>query len=366
MGMRRGFWVAAISTTVFLCLRYDTGYDWPDYKMVYEAAPSFLDMISEGVFAYSNMFQKEPLFLLLISVLKLISRDYQLLIAVISIIEVYCFSIFLRRFSLDQTFVFAATISWLLFTLYMSTLRQGLAVSMFFLFFIAYFERRWVAATVWGILAVMFQYSAIGYFVLFFASFYLRSTRLTKSVFLLCWLLAIGGLDLSRQFLSLFLNIGISFIDAKLAYYLYELNQEVNAFDRVYAIFYPILIYLVIFHFDEQDESELDPAIRVIRGLSLAYLFIMVFFLEFPLIRNRLQYLVLPMNYLLLIHAFSNKGRFIKAVFFSGMLAVHLVYFALFLGKQSSAPFVPFQSYLTHIVTGEPGDGEQRYESILP
>ena len=127
---------SSIIVIIFLSLRFETGYDWPAYQQVFNATPSVFNAGLNGIFEIADSESKEPLFVFFISLLKEFGAEFQLLIVICAVLQISAFAKFLNMLKENSATVFAISMTWLLFTLYMSTLRQGLAVSFFLMFMI--------------------------------------------------------------------------------------------------------------------------------------------------------------------------------------------------------------------------------------
>ncbi len=354
--------VLSIVTVVFLGLRFETGYDWPDYKNLFELTPSITTATMKEIFEISASELKEPLFVFFVSLLKEFGSEFQILVVICAVIQVCVFSGFLVFLKERPATVFAFSISWLIFTLYMSTLRQGLAVS-FFLMFMVYMEVGNKKTAVFMLItSALFQYSAIAYLAVYIASKYVRYNKALIGLFVVLVFASLAGVDFSVGFLEVVSKGGIEMVNTKITYYLNEASIRANLVEKIYTFLFSIGMFWVLYFVRP---SELDTTlIKRMYGMSLIFCVVGIFFYDFPLLRNRVQYLVLPFCYFFVVRYLArvrlNQRVFLFGVFF----IINLLYFYLFIDKPSSVPFVPYQNYLVHVVTGEVGTGFDRYNAL--
>lgn len=361
-GARRSFPLLGMVTFLFLALRFETGYDWPDYKHLYELTPSIFDGSFRDILDVANSELKEPLFVLLIGVLKALGGDFQSLIVFCAAVQVFGFCLFIALLTDRPVLVFVLSVSWLIFTLYMSTLRQGLAVTLFMGFMVLMDRRRLVLATLVGLVGLMFQYSSIAYFLIYFVARFTKSNRVVLFIFAFVALVALLGVDFSQTILEFLGGFGPGIVNEKIDYYLNTAEIRANSFDKAYTFLFSTAVFLLLYFFPPAEKEA--RLVKVMHGMALLYCIIAVFFYDFPLLRNRVQYLVLPFCYFFVARIIYGMNLRCRSGVYTALVLINGFYFYLFLDKASSAPFVPYQDFLTHVSTGDYGDGLNRYEQL--
>lgn len=120
-----------IILTVFLCLRYGQGTDFPAYELVYELAPSKLKLHS-GIYS-SNTVSVEYGWWILNNVFKSLGFSFSGFIFVLSLVEMVLIERFVRKVGYARYKVLILLLAYptVYFTYMFSALRQGLVVSIF-------------------------------------------------------------------------------------------------------------------------------------------------------------------------------------------------------------------------------------------
>lgn len=347
---------------VFLSLRFETGFDWPAYQQVFNVTPPLFDAGLNDIFEVASIESKEPFFVLFVSLLKGFGAEFQALIAVCAIFQISVFVRFLSQLKENSATIFALSISWLLFTLYMSTLRQGLAVSFFLMFMIFMEKKRRNSATFFLAIGLLFQYSSLVYFLMYLVADYVRWNKKLVFLCLILIILALLGVDSSVAVLNLISMAGFEMINSKIDWYVNGYAIPTNAFELFYNIFFSGMTLLILYL--TQPSSEDGVLVKKMYGMSLIFCVMGLLFYNFPLLRNRVQYLVLPFCYFFIVRYMVGHRLIYRCLIYTLLFLMHALYFGMFLEKQSSIPFVPYQNYFIHMITGNPGDGAARYDLL--
>lgn len=358
---RSGFyWFSIIVLFLFISLRYETGYDWPAYKELFEYIPGFLRW--EEIAQVSALFSMEPLFIFFVSILKCVTQEFQVLIIIVALIEVYGLHRFLALYNSKSSFIIAIIGTWLLFTLYFSVLRQGLVVSLFLLFYVNYVYGYRKKAFLFLLISLGVHLSSILYYAMFFMS----GIRIQRSIFAF---LFVGSLSMSffSKNISYYLfdmvsGLNIPIVSEKSDWYAHERDFKVNAFDVFYVYSYGIIMggfLYKVWHIFEK------TFFRRLLFFSAALIFVQFLFLDYPVMRNRVQYIAFLMQFILIIHYFSVKIIHIRVPVFACIFVAFFSYYLLFLNKSSSLPFVPYQDFINYGVLGKESDGLERVKQTI-
>lgn len=150
----------------FVSFRFETGFDWPVYKAIFEAFQSQFT-VTQLIF-YQFVYSQEAGFLLLTGIFASFLPNYEAFQALVSLV----FLVSIWRLSLtvgvkNVAMVFALVFSYLLLTVGFSTVRQSLAIAVFNFGLIAVLSsRRWLGAFLFA-LSVTIQVSASIYIAAF-------------------------------------------------------------------------------------------------------------------------------------------------------------------------------------------------------
>jgi hypothetical protein len=339
----------------FISLRYETGYDWPVYKKVFDNIRGMVTWteLTEACKTYSM----EPLFLLMVSLLKSITDDFQILIIFVYIIEVYALHKFLKIFYCGRALTIAVIGTWLLFSLYFSVLRQGLAVSFFLLFYVSNFYRNNLKAFLFFLFSITTQFSSIIYYLLFFCTKYhfTKKSFLTLAIF--SFVFSFFSAPISNLIFEAISRLNIPVLSAKTEWYAHGRIVHTNTFDLVYVYIYGgVFSYFLYKVWPIYNNTLYHPLLI----FSSVFIFIQFFFIDYPLLRNRIQYVAFLMQFLIFIDYFYKKTFTERLIVFSSLMIVFFGYFSLFLIKESSLPLIPYQDYIRYGMLNKQSDGLER------
>lgn len=360
--VRRLTYFLGFVAIIFLSLRFETGYDWPAYQQLFNLTPSIYEADVNDIFEVASIELKEPFFVLFISLLKGLGGGFQFLLVVCALFQIVVFVKYLSRLKENSATIFTLSFSWLLFTLYMSTLRQGLAVSFFLLFMIFMEQRRKKTAISMLIIGICFQYSSVVYILMYLVADYVRWSKKLAVVCFLLMILALFGVDSYVTILKIISMAGFEMINSKIEWYINGYSIPANKFELIYNLFFSSSVLLILY-FSRPANGD-TVLVRKMYGMSILFCILCLLFYNFPLMRNRVQYLVLPFCYFFVVRYFSAQKFSFRFCFFIFLFLINALYFFLFLEKASSTPFLPYQNYINYIFTGDPGDGAARYEML--
>lgn len=357
---KRIFLLSIVVFFFFLALRVDTGYDWPVYQRVFESISSFSNFTE--IRNISSSFSQEVGFVFLLAILKSISSEFQIVIITISIIETFALYKFLELTSKSPSMVLAIVGTWLLFTLYFSVLRQGLAVAFFFLFFIYMHHKFYIRSILMMIFSLSVQMSSLAYFLLY----WLGSFKIKRSLILFMFICSLIGGYFSKQItLTLFYlihNSGLPIIAEKAIWYMEGRETVVNIYDKIFVYTYST----VMFYFLYSTWNSYKNTIWIrISFIAVLFIFIQLLFIDYPLIRNRIQYIAFSMQFVLIINYFYNETIYIKFIIATILFVTVFTYFTMMLNRSYSIVFVPYQDYIRYKLFDFKSTGEERQEEMF-
>jgi len=345
---------------IFLALRLDTGYDWPVYKEVFRHVPELSSYTDAA--KISTEFGKEIGFVYFLSILKTISNDFQIIIIVTSIIETYAIYRFLILTSRSPSLVLAIVGTWLLFTLYFSVLRQGLAVSFFLLFFTYRHQQHYFKSFLMLLLSLSVQVSSLSYYFLYWMSALKMQKNTILYIFILSFIVAFFSKQVSYALFFIIQNSGIPILSQKASWYMQSIQTGANIFDVIFVYLYSIIMFSFLFITWDTYKSILWIRISF---FAVIFIFIQLIFIDYPLIRNRIQYVTFMLQFILLTNYFYNKQVYSKSVIFILLLVTVLAYYYLMLNRTYSIVFVPYQNVITHKIFEYINTGKDRQETMF-
>ncbi len=211
-----------IAVFLFIGLRLDTGFDWPVYKAIFEDFQGEFSLAKIAI--YSQLYGQEPGFLLFMGVTSQYFPNYEFFQALVTIALLWSTVFLCRVLGVKKVaLVIAIALTYLMWGVGFSTLRQSMAIS-FFNFGLVFFLRK---QAVWGGLlfatAILFQLSSLVYIAAFVASRYLWRTKKPPS--LLAYVLVVGGAAFAAPLALRTISAISSFAATKLEFYLAILEQ---------------------------------------------------------------------------------------------------------------------------------------------
>lgn len=356
-----------ISLSIFVLIagtRYETGYDWAAYTLVYENAPTIQDILFENQdwFSFSQM---EPMYLLLNILLKTFCNNVTLLFLTSALFNGFVIHKVSQKFKVNSSFVFAVCFCTIYLTGQMTLLRQSLASSFILLALLWLYLGGRVniyKSYFYLILAAGVQVSSMLFMPFLVALKFKPNLKFTLFVIVLGVLSTIFIDNLIVLFLSSLLAFTTGNIYVKLLEYI-----QIGSFTSSTASWLYLIINLFI----------LKSIFNVgrIKNWLIEYkiyfygTFFMVLMLTFlsnqPIFWNRIQLVIVPIQAIYLykyISSLKHEFNYILSVIIYFICFVILLYS---LQKENMIPFIPYQSVIEHIFSNDRGDGAYRLESTI-
>ena len=288
IGRAKAFlWSFAAFLVFFISFRFETGFDWPVYKMLFGELQSRFTGLNASCFAEN--YNQEIVFIGLLGGLSQLFADYEIPQAIFSLF--FLASVFMigRAFKIQNISLFSAlSLSYLVLTVGFSTVRQSIAIAAFNFAVILYMNRRHYACAALMVLSMLFQYSAAMYVFAFVVA--IVTTRPYRSAWFdvaVFSILAGGALVGSALFLLL-AKMGVIFGGERVAYYVHLYSMRgVNLWDVLFTLVLLGIaghaIYSVLRF--ERDDSEIlvSRTMLILAAFAVGALLI-------PVVRERASY----------------------------------------------------------------------------
>jgi len=322
----------------------------------------FVPEISE-IFFIAVEQQKEFLFVLLNSVSKTIWDSYISIQIIASGMYFYALNQLLRIVPTHRALVFALTFSWLCFTLMMSAVSQSLAVAVFYMFLVTR-QRHGRKRAALAVTAIAFQVSAGLYFAVYYAARLTVGKLTMTAALLIFYALALLSISPASFVIEIFISISPGWISSKLSYYLNDRGLEGNIFDFYFirALAGATVLWL-IFSYDHFQKA--DGVVYILFKMIFFATVFQLVFIEQTVFRYRMLYMIFPVLFLLAASRLTTVNIVQRLVLFSGLLTVSGTYFALYLGKELSIAFLPYQNVIVSALFDIPSTGFERYIDML-
>lgn len=340
---------------VFVGLRYETGFDWPVYKRTFEIIS--VNFSLNGILAYSETFKVELGWLVITGLVGQLFPEYEFLQAIVALLFLVSTFKLCRALGVQNVaMAIAIASSFLLLTLLFSTTRQCFAVSLFNLAAVAAVRRQWTLMVVLSAFAVSIHTST----TLYIAAMVYATVRPSKlpSIAMVATMLA-----LSVTFVLLIPIVAGSLPDILASRVIwYNLDQS---FDNIglWKIYFLILgsfitVYTLLIGPTDHGHNHASTFHRRL-VIALAVMCMGTYSLD--VIRDRISYEMFLVFSVYLARSdlpfrvIARVGAFSLGLFFS-MLNIF--------APENRIVFMPYQSAVTVLLTGETGDGRARQELL--
>ncbi|MES0872510.1 EpsG family protein [Sinimarinibacterium thermocellulolyticum] len=357
-------------TTIFVAGRFETGNDWLSYREIYTSLPGLADLSFSDLVAYSAVLGKEPGYLLLNVVLKTLTSDFYAVTCTCACFQIWSLNRFLKTVTHYRATVLAISVGWLLFSVYFSVIRQGVAIAFFLLFILAWCDgRRWTGLLL-ALLGTAFHVTVIIYLAIFFLA---RTVQL-KSAWSISFCAAYGwalasivfDVTLSGLLLQPLTNLPIELIASKITYYIGERssagNFSTSSIDVAYVLIASPTIFSIL---NRMRPGSMSPIEKAMLGFSVIAILWQLLFINETVLRNRVMYVAYTFQFILITHWIASKGLQAKVIYIAAVASVYALFYGMFLGAPYSKTFVPYQSAFGHYVLGEQSTGETRTREVL-
>ncbi len=350
------FWGQVAVLSLFVALKFETGYDWPVYEMHYLQA-------SMGE---SFNLKFEVGYELLVLFFSSIGLGFYQFVGLLNLVEMILIASVIRfffpKYSLLLLAIFYAIPDFYLIPSF-SLVRQSLAASLFLYGVRCYVGgRQLVAWLIFGI-AVSFHYSVLGALLFGFLAF---RVKVDRNILLVFFVLALSLYMFSIDFARLVVGLVASYVDPKYMIYLerdvYNASLLYRSAYAISSVFAFACIYLVWSRRSLVDENIARSVPSILRLAMMGVLIPLVVF-GFPTISTRYQYFFSVFTVgvcLLAFEFFKPRDRLIISLL---VCAVAYVPFYRFLVSPLSVVYIPYQSQIFYNKSNS--TGQQRTNDLL-
>ncbi len=338
---------------LFVGLRLDTGFDWPVYKAIYEDFQYDFSLVKLAL--YSQLYGQEPGFLFFLGLSSQYFPSYEIFQAIVTIALLWSTVLLSRTVGVKKVaLVVAIAMTYLLWSVGFSTLRQSMAIS-FFNFGLVYFLRR---KNAWGALffavAILFQLSSVVYIAAFGAARYFWRTK--KPPPLRTFLIATVGAALLMPVAMQVMSLVSPLAAAKLEFYL-ELSGglKFGTLDLIFLIFFGVAAVLVSRGMvkpgsESPYANEIRRMIMVLSAIGASSTFLSV-------LRDRVSYeLFLLVSICLMLPGLRYRWQFVGFFVSFGLAnsVINIFPYPMHLA------FAPYQNVVINYVLEKPSTGPDR------
>ncbi len=366
------FWVAALAIAsfiksnwmqiafcvlvfVFVGLRYETGFDWPVYKRTFEVMA--VDFSVDGILAYSQTFKVELGWLVVNGITGMIFPEYEFLQAIVALVFLVSTYKLCRALGVQNVAMAVAIAStYLLLTLLFSTTRQCFAVSIFNFAVVAAVNRRWTLMVMLSTFALSIHISTILYIVALVYAL-VRPSKLPRPTVVAAMSIVIIGLILAIPFAASYLPDHLA---SRVIWYGLDKSFENIRLWQIYFLILGAFIagYALLAGPADQTPDTVSTFHRRII-VALAVMCLCTYSLD--VVRDRISY---EMFLIFSIYLARSNIPFRLAAR-STAVALGLSFSLLNIFEPANRiVFMPYQSAVTVVLTGDEGDGQARQELL--
>lgn len=349
-------WIFLFIVFLFIGLRKDTGFDWIVYQDVFEGLAE--DFSSESLAYFIVLYRQELGFLFFTGVLGQLIPNYEFYQATITLLLIWSTVMFSRSVGVTKVpMVIALIMSYLLWSVAFSTLRQSLAISIFN-FGLAFFlsGKKYRGAGFFAI-APFLHTSAIIYITTYIAAWFLyRKQRPPK---IRSFALAVLASSLSGPFLIQIASSISSSVALRVQWY-QSFEFSIGMLEIVFPLFF--LFCALIASKKMTRMSEVDEAGIKLRQILLVMAAIGASSVVFPIVRDRVSYEV----FILASICVMMPGMRYRRYFIGGLAS-----FGIFISSINIFPspnnlvFIPYQNVITQALTGSESTGGARMQEFM-
>lgn len=338
-------------------LRYDTGYDWLVYK-------NYFNQFFENSFGPSTgIVPMEPLYRLANYLIAITLGDFQFIFLAVATFNTWAISKLLKEANTNKALCLFLYFCTIYLAVQMGVTRQSIAISFFLLAILEDAKENRLRALVFCLLGIGFHYSAAMYLLVFLRGLtrkILRSPRIFCGILLTIY---ISGIGLASLLIETISRSSIPFISEKIAFYLPSGLSSRTPASAAY-----LLISMSVFLWTNSTIRKKNRFQELLFGAIVLQIALESLFFDVPLFWNRVQYLAVLPQAILLSQTIDRKNLATRAVSLAASCAFGVALLTYQLTNPLIAPYIPYYSYLEYMATGYPGTGMDRaiqyYETV--
>lgn len=355
---KAGSTLAILASFFFIGLRYETGFDWPVYKGIFDSLRANYSW--QEILFQSLISSHEVTFVAFLGSIAQVAPSYEYVQAIFTIF--FLLSFFRLANSIPGSrpvLALAIFFSFYLVSIGFSTVRQTLAISLFNWGLASYLRGgRWTPY-VFMLAAVMSQVSSSIYFAAFLVSKLSIARRLFRPA---SYSLASLMLMISLPFFLELIAIALPFIESKIAFY-----REISfsAYFGITTSAMLIMVYLIglmTAHLIKRQKNSTDELPSEFLHLISALSAIAVGSFFFSVLRERISYEVLLLFSIFLSTKIMKSRITVAAAIIGFGLTVQT---RLYFQDPFDLAFVPYQNWIVLRLTGNESTGEARSQLYL-
>lgn len=338
-------------------LRFETGYDWMVYESALEGAPSLLDFFSASRTSEAELM--EPLFLLTLSLIREIGGDIQVLFVLVAVFNSLALVRFLKFCGANMAVCLAIYFSWLYLPLQMGVIRQSIAVSFLMLSLVEHERGRNALRNIYFLVGFFFHFSTLLFLPIFLRIKLASIIRFRYFFVLIALAIPVIGVNVFQWIGRIAGIINFEFVSIKMQQY-----SDIGPTPFSPAAFAYLTINCLLFLVLARRQAfltKIESSLLLSIGLMI---FFQALFWQFPLLWNRVQYLAVVGQSVMLCRRWALVRGERAWLEFGCVSIFSIIVFLKTIVNPFASPYIPYQSYVWHLVTEDEGSGRVRTEAF--
>lgn len=347
---------------IFAGLRFETGCDWMAYERYFHEIPDIGSLIlgSEGFPQFGRM---EPLFGLLNSILKFSGLNFQSLLFIVAVFNGLVLFSFLRRYSIHPMLCVAVYYCWSYLPLQMACIRQSIAYSFVILGIQALLTRKTISYYIWiligsGFHCVVLPFLIVGPIIQKHINDRILFGLLGGGI-----LVYLCNIDCVYPMISILRSFFGGSIAERIEYYSLFADSEKTMGAMGYLAIN--IVFVAFYRNWLEKRGGGDKVDSVCLNLIIILVLMQLYFSNIPIFWHRFRYIGVigqACGFSRMLANFNIGNRLFG--FCTAMIPSSII-LSVYLSSCTAQVYVPYQSYITYVVTGDQGDGLERSEQFI-
>lgn len=349
---------AAALLVLFAGLRFETGYDWPEYVSYFNATPDIAGLFGGSSFPSFA----DPLYVALNTAARSLGWNVYVVFFVVALIGIGVTHLVVGRIATNTAAIWAVYFGIVFTTAHMMLLRQALASAFVLLALLWAVERKSFRAPAAGMVAAGFHITAALFAPLLLLWRIRPAFWFSASVVLGGFGVAIAQVNLVSLVGDAVLPFAPDLLVYRVAYYSALAPAPITVGSAALIAFHIAVLVGLSWRSRESAQREDDAFVNVALWLTLLVLSAHLFLWSFPNIWNRAMLVSIPWQLATIWRVWPSlrKPQLSRPVAFLGLFAFSISALIYSLAKPAALPFVPYQSIVLVMLTGDCGDGFER------
>lgn len=346
---------------IFAGVRYQTGYDWPTYELIFSALSG---AVNERA-GLPEIPPVEPLYAAVNQAVYFAGGNLSWIFLIAAIFNMAVLWWVASRISSASPFMWLIYFGVTFLSAQMAMERQAIASSFVLLSLLVVTQKRWLLGLGLIFVGMGFHSSVALFLPILVLAFWRPAWWATVALLAPGLFILVFGIDVFRTALAIAPVFGDNWMAAKLAVYARVEAARVSLSAIGLAALH-VAVLAVIYRFSNLEERK-DRTVTVAIWLTVWMLGAHLYFWSLPSFWNRIMLVAVPWQVVTLfrlkaLHLMPTFWRVVAVLAFSAFSIGSLVYFLI---KPEARPYIPYNSTIAVALSGNVGDGRERAREAL-